>query len=69
MNVLGIAYLTMVIIMPDGSFGFAYEQFESDSVFVNALSDCNKAGEDFIYRDPMRNVAFKCEFVPKQKDL
>ena len=69
MNILGVAYLTMVIVMPDGSRQFAYEQFKSDSIIVDALSSCNKAGEDFIYEDPEHNVAFKCEFVPKERSL
>ena len=69
MNILGIAYLTMVMVLPDGSYQFAYEQFKSDSILVDALSAGNKAGDDFIYEDPEHNVAFKCEFIPKEKEL
>lgn len=69
MNILGIAYLTMVMVLPDGSYQFAYEQFNSDSITVNALSSCLRAGEEFIKEDPDRNITFDCEFVPEERSF
>lgn len=70
MNGIGIAYLTMVILMPSGEKQLAFEQFEAKNVLSeDAISQCNRAGEEFIQEDPKHNLGFVCEFVPKEVSL
>lgn len=70
MNGIGIAYLTMVLISPSGEKQLAFEQFEAKNIMTEgALSQCNRAGEEFIQEDPKHNLGFVCEFLPKEVSL
>ena len=70
MNGIGIAYLTMVILLPSGEKQLAFEQFEAKNIMSEgAISQCNRAGEEFILEDPEHNLEFMCEFVPKEVSL
>lgn len=67
---LGVAYLTMVIVLPSGEVAYAYDMFKSDTIVVeSATSQCVRAGQEFLLEDPEHNVTYKCEFFPKEKSL
>ena len=66
---LGTAYLTMAILLPSGEFQYAFDMFKSENVVSeSALSQCNRAGQEFLLEDK-NNVVYKCEFFPEEKSL
>lgn len=63
------AILVMVVMGANGDFEEQYQFIEGDNANVQAYDKCYVIGDQWIYDDPEKHLAFKCIYLPNEKSF